>query len=253
MKVWIPIVDENLKPVVGTVFSTLDEGIKMYENYASKSGFDVRLSTVKRDANSVITLRYLVCNREGFPDSVKANSLEGSDKKVRVTNIIRTGCKACVKFKVAGVCKSSYILHGFEEKHNHCLVDEDSRHLLKSSRKLDYSQRRWIMKMANANIGATQAHNILSQIKGGYEMVGGSKVEYKNFQRDRNCYVGNSDANLFVRKMDDRKKYVPNFSFEYKCDKGLLNYAFWADETAKCNFELFGDIVSFDATFRTNK
>nr|GEW46954.1 hypothetical protein [Tanacetum cinerariifolium] len=28
---------------------------------------------------------------------------------------------------------------------------------------------------------------------------------------------------------------------------------FWADETMKCNYVAFGDVVSFDATFHTNK
>ncbi|KAJ9549993.1 hypothetical protein OSB04_022536 [Centaurea solstitialis] len=107
--------------------------------------------------------------------------------------------------------------------------------------------------MSNANIGAMQAHNIICQLKGGYDKVGGTKVEYKNFQRDRNCYIGDSDANLFVRKMNNQKLYIPNFSFEYNSDGGLLKYAFWADDTAKHNFQEFGDIVSFDATYRTNK
>ena len=43
--------------------------------------------------------------------------------------------------------------------------------------------------MSNVNIGATQAHRILYHLKGGYEMVGGTKVEFKNFQRDHNCFM----------------------------------------------------------------
>jgi len=252
LKVWIPVVGDDLKPVIGQVFDSLDKGIEMYKKYASRSGFDTRLSCVKKNALSDVVLRYVICNRAGFPDSVQTNTLDSSKKKVRTTNIHRTGCEAGVKFKVCGDGKS-FVLYAFEEKHNHCLFDEDSKHLLKSSRKLDYSQQRWILKMSNANIGATKAHNILCQLKGGYDKVGGTKVDYKNFQRDRNCYIGESDANLFVTKMNNRKLYVPNYSFEYKCDDGLLQYAFWADETAKRNFEEFGDIVSFDATFRTNR
>ncbi|GKF89072.1 FAR1-related sequence 5-like protein [Tanacetum coccineum] len=30
-------------------------------------------------------------------------------------------------------------------------------------------------------------------------------------------------------------------------------HMFWADETMKCNYVAFGDILSFDATFDTNK
>ncbi|KAJ9548026.1 hypothetical protein OSB04_020569 [Centaurea solstitialis] len=252
LQLWTPEVPDGLKPVVGQMFESLDKGIEMYKKYAVIAGFDIRLSCVKKNKLKDIILRYVVCNREGIPEPIQKNTLDSAKKKVRMTSIHRTGCGAGVKFKVCSDGKS-FILYDFEEKHNHCLFDEDSKHMLKSKRKLDYSQQRFILKMSNANIGATQAHNIICQLKGGYDRVGGTKVEYKNFQRDRNCYIGDSDANLFVRKMNNRKLYIPNFSFEYNSDGGLLKYAFWADDTAKHNFQEFGDIVSFDATYRTNK
>ncbi|KAJ9560277.1 hypothetical protein OSB04_005437 [Centaurea solstitialis] len=219
LQLWTPEVPDGLKPVVGQMFESLDKGIEMYKKYAVIAGFDIRLSCVKKNKLKDIILRYVVCNREGIPEPIQKNTLDSTKKK----------------------------------ETNHCLFYEDSKHMLKSKRKLDYSQQRFILKMSNANIGATQAHNIICQLKGGYDKVGGTKVEYKNFQRDRNCYIGDSDANLFVRKMNNRKLYIPNFSFEYNSDGGLLKYAFWADDTAKHNFQEFGDIISFDATYRTNK
>ncbi|KAJ9568271.1 hypothetical protein OSB04_004237 [Centaurea solstitialis] len=241
LEVWIPKVRDQVKPIVGQVFQSLDKGIEMYKKYALEAGFDVRLSYVKKNKLLKITLRYVVCNREGIPDPVQTNTLDSTPKKVRTTNIHRCGCRAGVKFKICDDGES-FVLYDFEEKHNHSLFDEVSKHLLKSKRKLDYSQQR-----------CYEAHSILCQLRGGYDKVGGTKVEYKNFERDRNCYIGDSDANLFVRKMNNRKLYVPNYSFEYNSDGGLLKYAFWADETAKRNFEEFSDIVSFDATYRTNK
>ncbi|KAJ9542468.1 hypothetical protein OSB04_028974 [Centaurea solstitialis] len=224
LQLWTPEVPDGLKPVVGQMFESLDKGIEMYKKYAVIAGFDIRLSCVKKNKLKDIILRYVVCNREGIPEPIQKNTLDSAKKKVK------------------------------DDTETQPLpFDEDSKHMLKSKRKLDYSQQRFILKMSNANIGATQAHNIICQLKGGYDRVGGTKVEYKNFQRDRNCYIGDSDANLFVRKMNNRKLYIPNFSFEYNSDGGLLKYAFWADDTAKHNFQEFGDIVSFDATYRTNK
>ena len=60
------------------------------------------------------------------------------------------------------------------------------------------------------------------------------------------------DAWLLYTKMNDRKKYVPNFTFEVKMDGTQLNAVFWADETAKHNCSIFGDVVSVDPTFNTN-
>nr|GEW18833.1 hypothetical protein [Tanacetum cinerariifolium] len=60
----------------------------------------------------------------------------------------------------------------------------------------------------------------LMSMKGGYEYVHGTTDDFKNHQR-----VENSE----------------------------LVAMFWADEVAKCNYKEFGDMVSFDATFNSNK
>nr|XP_043633685.1 putative protein FAR1-RELATED SEQUENCE 10 [Erigeron canadensis] len=58
----------------------------------------------------------------------------------------------------------------------------------------------------------------------------------------------------FDTRMENRREHVPNFTFEYKVkDNSELECMFWADETAKANFKEFGDIISFDATYRTNR
>lgn len=56
---------------------------------------------------------------------------------------------------------------------------------------------------------------------------------------------------MLVDKMTKRQENVPKFSFEYRVQK--LNAIFWVDETSKINYKEFGDVVSFDATFRTNR
>nr|GFB05593.1 protein FAR1-related sequence 5-like [Tanacetum cinerariifolium] len=53
--------------------------------------------------------------------------------------------------------------------------------------------------------------------------------------------------------MINRQLHVPEFSFEHHILHDELVSMFWADDTMKCNYAVFGDVVSFDATFRTNK
>ncbi|GKB04790.1 FAR1-related sequence 5-like protein [Tanacetum coccineum] len=83
----------------------------------------------------------------------------------------------------------------------------------------------FVVKAATNKISATRAHNLLSSMKGGYEYVHGTTDDFKNHQRDVNVFIENSE----------------------------LVSMFWADEVAKCNYKEFGDIVSFDATFNSNK
>ena len=44
----------------------------------------------------------------------------------------------------------------------------------------------------------------------------------------------------------------PDF-FYSQITNGILTSMFWADEASKLNYEEFRDIVSFDATYDTNK
>ncbi|KAI3718485.1 hypothetical protein L6452_19359 [Arctium lappa] len=48
------------------------------------------------------------------------------------------------------------------------------------------------------------------------------------------------------------RNIVPEYFFEYKCNGRELNAIFWADEFARLNYKEFGDVISFDGTFRTN-
>nr|GEV87609.1 hypothetical protein [Tanacetum cinerariifolium] len=90
-------------------------------------------------------------------------------------------------------------------------------------------------------------------MKGGYEYVHGTTDDFKNHQRDVNVFIGESDAQMLINKMENRKMYVPNFTFQHRVENSELVAMFWADEVAKCNYKEFGDIVSFDATFNSNK
>nr|GFA35575.1 hypothetical protein [Tanacetum cinerariifolium] len=102
-------------------------------------------------------------------------------------------------------------------------------------------------------LGATSAHNLYYNMIGGAQYVHGMSDDFKNHIRDVNAFIGESDAQMLINKMENIKKFVPNFTFQYKVENSELVAMFWADKVDKCNYKEFGDIISFDATFRTNK
>nr|GEY34456.1 hypothetical protein [Tanacetum cinerariifolium] len=114
-------------------------------------------------------------------------------------------------------------------------------------------EKMFVVKAATNKIGVTRAYNLLSSMKGGYEYVHGTTGDFKNHQRDVNVFIGESDVQMLIKKMENRKMYVPNCTFQYKVENSKLVAMFWADEVAKCNYKEFGDMVSFDATFNSNK
>jgi len=252
---WIPEVEEDIKPTKGKVFVPMKDCIKMYENYAYQSGFDTRLSTDRKIKNNKVRQKYIVCNKEGKVKGVNIDTLneENSGKRKRISSVQVTGCAAHIVFTlVEGGDK--YFIERFEERHNHQLNSIHHRHLMKRQRQLGISEKVFIQKVSTSNIGATRAHHIYSQIQGSHKNTHGTVADFKNYKNKINCFIGSSDAQMLVNRMENRRDCVPNFSFYHKVKENTeLECLFWADEIAKSNFKEFGDIISFDATYRTNR
>ena len=251
---WVPRVSASVLPKLLSVYDSVEECISMYEKYASEAGFGIRKSSQKRLRNGFVKEKYLVCNREGCPKRIYLNTLarKKGDKQVRTSNFRVTGCKARAVFHmIPGT--SQYQLTTFDVEHNHALDRVEYKHLSKSERKLPYHEQLFIMKAANHNLGATKAHSLYSGLKGSTAFVHGTQTEFCNYTRGINCFIGDSDAQMLINRMEDRMNYTSNFSFDYFVENAELRGLFWADEVAKCNYREFGDIVSFDATYRTNK
>lgn len=110
------------------------------------------------------------------------------------------------------------------------------------------------MSLSKMNIGPVKAFNFMRTHYGGFEEVGVIANDCKNFKRNIIQYIGKYDAQMVVQRLTDKKDYLPDFSCEYTTgDEGKLAGLFWDDEEMKHNYLTFGDVVSFDSTFHSNK
>ncbi|XP_074291850.1 protein FAR1-RELATED SEQUENCE 9-like [Silene latifolia] len=77
------------------------------------------------------------------------------------------------------------------------------------------------------------------------------------------CYNGDGyvvfqfrdrDAQLFVNYFEDKRDTTEGFYFAYEVDSGkCLVHAFWCDAESRRNYALFGDYITYDPTYSTNK
>ncbi|GJX90662.1 FAR1-related sequence 9-like protein, partial [Tanacetum coccineum] len=250
----VPRVSASVLPILGTVYENLKECISVYRKYVSEAGFGVRLSCQKRLRTGFVKQKYIVCNRERCPNDVCLNTLDPkkNDRLVRSSNFRICDCKARVVFDMVPNT-TKYTLSTFDVGHNHELDRVEYKHLSKAKRKLTYAEQLFIIKAANTNIGTVRAYNLYIGLKGSSSLVHGTQTEIKNFTRGVNCFIGDSDAQMLITRMEERQQYTKDFSFDYFVEDAELCGLFWADEVAKCNYKEFGDIVSFDATYKTNK
>ncbi|KAK1411609.1 hypothetical protein QVD17_38164 [Tagetes erecta] len=59
---------------------------------------------------------------------------------------------------------------------------------------------------------------------------------------------------MMVGNLMKKKEHLPVFSFEYFTDEeNCLVGLFWSDGESKRNYQVFSDIMSFDATYRSNR
>ncbi|GJU92935.1 FAR1-related sequence 9-like protein [Tanacetum coccineum] len=148
---------------------------------------------------------------------------------------------------------TKYTVNIFDVEHIYELDMVEYKHFSKAERKLTYAEQLFIIKDANANIGAVKAYNLYTGLKGSSSLVHGTQTEFKNFTRGVNCFIGDINAQMLITRMEERQQYTKDISFDYFVEDAELCGLFWANEVLKCNYKEFGDIVSFDATYKTNK
>ncbi|GKE73446.1 protein FAR1-related sequence 5 [Tanacetum coccineum] len=136
----------------------------------------------------VAYMKYATEVGKGCPKGIHVDTLnlENSDKQKRNLNLHITGCKARAVFNLVPG-SSKFVLSVFDTIHNHELELEEFKHFSNRERQLTYLEQVFIVKAASMNIG-------------------------------------DSDAQMLISKMKNRKKHVE-----------------------------FCNVVSFDSTFKTNK
>ncbi|KAL4582165.1 hypothetical protein LXL04_006707 [Taraxacum kok-saghyz] len=244
-QLWTPLVEE--KPYKGQQFASFESALAYYKEYGRKCGFEVRKATTEvSKGGGGYSRRYIVCNKEG------ENKKKTKKKQHRNRPSHRVKCKASVRLKLNNL--GIWEITHFEEQHTHDFVKPEDSHFLKSNRRLTYQQKQLLHDVSGINVGPVRAFKVMKQTQGGYENVGASEVECKNFKRDLSSIIGEGDVDLVLEKLSRKREYLPDYTFEYYEDEhDMLSGLFWADEEGKRNYMAFGDAVGFDATYRTNK
>ncbi|KAK9735787.1 hypothetical protein RND81_04G227700 [Saponaria officinalis] len=147
-----------------------------------------------------------------------------------------------------------YVICRFREGHNHPLVLVKNREFQKLSRNLTLYHKQTIINHLKLNIGASKTYKICKKVANGYENVGASLLDFKNFQREVKLLIGDADAEMFINNLEKLVQSKKGFQYAYHVDEGRnLSRVVWTDAHSKSAYLAFGDGVSFDPTYGTNK
>ncbi|XP_022007451.1 protein FAR1-RELATED SEQUENCE 5-like [Helianthus annuus] len=234
-RLYIPEVDSSCVPVIGMEFSSIEQAYVFIRHMPRRQG-----SLLEKEEGH---------KPQEFDD---AYSKLSKPYKRRNRPTIRTGCKAQIK-----LCSTNGVLYKvdkFVQSHTHSFVCPKDMHLLPAYRHLSETQEEMIWELGTLNLGPVKAFNIMRQRYGGFENVGATKDDCKNFRARIHSYIGEYDADMVINRLTDKKQFMVDYSFFHSVDENKrLTGLFWADGLCKRNYAEFGDVISFDATFKTNK
>jgi hypothetical protein len=229
-------------------FQSEEEAYQFYNSYARSEGFSIRRVHKKHRADGTLCSRYLVCSNEG----AKATHATHVTKKERATT--RTCCSARVQFTISR--EGIWNIQKVVLDHNHGLVTPDKSHMLRSQRQLLDVDRHMIDQLRTSGIRQSEIYSFCETWYGGADSVPFLEMDCNNYiSSERKKYMESKDAQTLLEYLKSKKVEDPLFFHDQQLDEesGRIMNFFWADGQAIMDYSVFGDVVSFDTTFSTNK
>ncbi|RYR26247.1 hypothetical protein Ahy_B02g060459 [Arachis hypogaea] len=224
---------EDEIPRVGMRFAQLQMAHDFYVTYAKKAGFATKIRTTTFDKITKAPVNQAIhCNRDGIHESrVKA--------PMRKNMISAAGCKARIYVKFDKDVQD-WVLFKVDLTHSHPCSPRKAVH---------YHEYRKLTMHAKYTFLA------LSNEAGGPSNLGFSEKDLRNYitARLRTSNV-NPDVREMMRYFMRMKDINPNFFYAVKLDEECkFKSAVWVDARCRASYEYYGDVVSVDSTYSTNR
>ena len=103
------------------------------------------------------------------------------------------------------------------------------------------------------NIGITKLYTILGNFFGSMQNVPATKRCLKTLCQKINREQAEDDIKKTLDLIRDLRKSDPGFMFSVETDEdGRIKTLMWTNSRSRMQYEHFGDVISFDTTFKTN-
>ncbi|TVU33812.1 hypothetical protein EJB05_15621, partial [Eragrostis curvula] len=254
----VEVISTPNDPCVGMTFDTCEAAKSFYNNYARYKGFSVRIDNSNKTkwAGGKSRVKY-VCHKAGVNKKNKP-ATDGPITEKKVTkkrkrdHIERTKCPALMAVKFTG---SYWVVDTFRAEHNHDLVQKFSlTKFLRSHRDIPPEEKQFIRTLHSCTIKTVRAYQLMCELYGGEQNVPYTVCDCKNLRKSYGAENEGKDMKKTFELFDEMKKQDPDFFYDYTLDKfGRVEHLFWIDGESVRQFAHYGDCISFDTTYCTNK
>lgn len=257
-----PLEEECFEPHIGMEFRSQKAAYDFYNAYGYITGFSVRSNSFYKNKEGVITSIRMVCSKEGYNSRQKGGLEEplemvgGSEERTpqKQTFTSRCGCKAkChVRLHKDGFWK----ITSLHKDHNHEFLQNTpskKRHL-RSHKYISIEDREDIRLLSKQNVGSTQMREYLADKAGGRTNLHYSKKDINNQLASTKRKLVGVDVNAMLDYFQRRQQVDQDFFFAIEPDEdNAAQNIFWIDGRSRRAYKEFGDVVTFDTTYQTNK
>nr|XP_025662163.2 protein FAR1-RELATED SEQUENCE 5-like [Arachis hypogaea] len=243
------------RPVVATdflgkEFATEDDAYAAYKEFAKSRGFGVRKGDIAR-VNGVLIRRDFFCHRQGTrhakhydrPERVREERLES-----------RTDCKAKLKIYY-DMQHSVWRVRTIVDEHNHELAPAVFARLIRSHRKMSDGDKAQVDSLKQFGIATSKIMAYMAGQSGGYGMLRFTKRDLYNYVHgQRVARICDGDAAATISYLEGKANADMRTVARYtRTSDNRLGSLIWADGEMITDYHLFGDVLAFDSTYRSNK
>ncbi|XP_042978792.1 protein FAR1-RELATED SEQUENCE 5-like [Carya illinoinensis] len=226
-------------------FATDHELMAYYKRYAEQQGFGVITQRTKREADERVRYLTIGCARGG-----KYQPSHSNISRPRPT--IKTDCKARIN---AHLVKGTWELTSVELAHNHDTVSPQKSRFFRSHKNLDEYSQRMLDLNDRAGIRMNKNFGVLVVEAGGFENLDFQEKDCRNFiDKARKLRLGKGGGEALTEYFKRMRSQNDGFVYMIDVDEDLrLRNVFWADARSRAAYEYFGDVITFDTTYLTNR
>nr|XP_027120394.1 protein FAR1-RELATED SEQUENCE 5-like [Coffea arabica] len=196
---------------------------------------------------------YVGMEFESLGDAFKCYSNYAHNKADMPRDKTRQGCKALVY--VSQKEEDKWIIARLVLEHNHVLASPYSKKFLRLKRKKSEAQKNLIDMLDQSGVRPSKIVSVLATQVGGIGNLNFTDHDVCNYlSTKRHKELEKGDAQLMLQYFQKRQFENPGFFYAIQVDiEGRLANCFWTDAKSRSLYKHFGDVVTFDPTYLTNK
>ncbi|XP_070054593.1 protein FAR1-RELATED SEQUENCE 5-like [Nicotiana tabacum] len=128
-------------------------------------------------------------------------------------------------------------------------------HMLPSHRRINEVQAHEIDLAKDAGLFSKATFDFMSLQARGRVNLGYTKLDQKNyFRTKRQKTMRRGEAGVLLEYFEKKRIEDPSFFFAVQLDvDDMITNIFWADSKMIIDYDTFGDVLSFDTTYQTNR